>query len=97
MLHVYFEGSCHHLINSLSRQAYNVLSGLEAAVGEPVHKSTLADALVIDVDRCKGSDICKRHTAVYRTFVDHDAGGNYWLKLKTHALLVSGTYSVADQ
>jgi hypothetical protein len=42
--------------------------------------STLADKLNIAVDKCKDSDIFKRHRNVYHTFVDHDAEGNYWLK-----------------
>jgi hypothetical protein len=42
--------------------------------------STLADQLDIDVDKCKGTDIFKRHKAVYSTFVVHDTAGHYWLK-----------------
>jgi hypothetical protein len=64
----------------LSPQVYDFLRVLEEAGGEPVHKRAIADALGIDVDKCKGVDICKRHKAVYRTFVAHDAAGNYWLK-----------------
>jgi len=64
----------------LSPQVYCFLSVLQATGGEPVHKRNLADALDIDVDRCKGTDIFKRHRDVYRTFVDHDNAGNYWLK-----------------
>jgi hypothetical protein len=70
--------------HKLSPQVYRFLSVLDAADGEPVHKCTIADALDIDVDRCKGSDIFKRHKAVYRTFVGHDAAGNYWLKPVLH-------------
>ena len=64
----------------LSPQVYRFLCVLEATDGEPVHKRTLADKLEIDVDKCKGVDICKRHKAVYRTFVGHDSAGHYWLK-----------------
>jgi hypothetical protein len=64
----------------LSPQVYRFLSVLEAAGGEPVHKRILADELDIAVDKCKGTDIFKRHRDVYRTFVDHDAAGKYWLK-----------------
>ena len=39
--------------------------------------STIADALDIDVESCKVSDILKRHEAVYRTVVDHDAQGHH--------------------
>ena len=70
------EGEQHRL----SPQVYRFLSVLEAAGGNPVHKRTLADELDIDVDRCKGADICKRHKAVYNTFVAHDTAGHYWLK-----------------
>jgi len=66
--------------HKLSPQVYRFLSVLEAAGGEPVHKRTLADELDIAVDRCKGTDIFKRHRDVYRTFVDHDDAGHYWLK-----------------
>jgi hypothetical protein len=67
--------------HKLSPQVYRFLSVLEAAGGEPVHKRVLADALDIDVDRCKGAQIFKRHRDVYRTFVDHNDTGHYWLKL----------------
>ena len=70
------EGKQHRL----SPQVYDFLSVLEAAGGEPVHKRTIADALDIDVDKCKGTHIFKRHKAVYHTFVDNDDAGNYWLK-----------------
>lgn len=63
----------------LSPQVYGFLSVLEEAAGDPVHKRTLADALEIDVDKCKGGDIFKRHKEVYRTFVAHDQTGHYRL------------------
>ncbi len=58
--------------HKLSPQVYRFLSVLEAAGGEPVPSAPLADELDIAVDRCKGTDIFKRHRDVYRTFVDHD-------------------------
>src|SRR5690606_41353913 len=58
--------------HALSPQVYRFLSVLAQGGGDPVHKRTIADALEIDVDKCKGADICKRHKAVYRTFVAHD-------------------------
>jgi hypothetical protein len=66
--------------HKLSPQVYDFISVLEAAGGNPVHKRAIADALEIDVDRCKGAQIFKRHQAVYCTFVGHDAAGNYWLE-----------------
>jgi hypothetical protein len=66
--------------HKLSPQVYRFLSILEAAGGEPVHKRILADELDIAVDKCKGTDIFKRHRDVYYTFVDNDTAGNYWLK-----------------
>ncbi|MGB7934600.1 MAG: hypothetical protein WCH04_20710 [Gammaproteobacteria bacterium] len=66
--------------HKLSPQVYRFLSVLEAAGGEPVHKRTLADALDINVDKCKGAHIFKHHKEVYRNFVDHDAAGYYWLE-----------------
>jgi hypothetical protein len=43
----------------------------------------------IDVDKCKGTDIFKRHKAIYRTFVAaHDAAGHYWLNPVPHDALV---------
>lgn len=68
----------------LSPQVYDFISVLQAAGGEPVHKRTLADALDIDVDRCKGAQIFKRHQTVYCTFVGHDAAGHYWLNSILH-------------
>ena len=70
------EGEPHRL----SPQVYRFLSVLAAAEGEPVHKRTVADELEINVDTCKGAHLCKRHKAVYRTFVGHDAAGHYWLQ-----------------
>ena len=66
--------------HALSPQVYGFLSVLAQGGGDPVHKRTIADALEIDVAKCKGADICKRHKAVYRTFVAHDNDGHYWLK-----------------
>ncbi|MCJ9707570.1 hypothetical protein LWS69_00795 [Bordetella hinzii] len=66
--------------HALSPQVCDFLSVLQRAAGDPVHKRTIADALEIDVDKCKGADIFKRHKAVYRTFVAHDTDGHYWLK-----------------
>ena len=63
----------------MSPQVYQFLCVLEQAAGEPVHKRTLADALEIDVDKCKGSLIFKRHKPIYETFVGHDSRGNYWI------------------
>ena len=68
----------------LSPQVYDFISVLQAADGEPVHKRTIADALDIAVDRCKGAQIFKRHKAVYRTFVAHDNEGHYWLNSALH-------------
>jgi hypothetical protein len=70
--------------HKLSPQVYRFLSVLNAAGGEPVHKRAIADALEIDVDRCKGTDIFNRHRDAYHTFVDHDAEGNCWLKSVPH-------------
>ncbi|UZR28122.1 hypothetical protein [Methylococcus mesophilus] len=64
----------------VSPQIYRFLSILIDADGKPVHKRVLADALEMDVDACKGSEIFKRHKAVYRTFIEHDTEGRYWLK-----------------
>ena len=69
-------------------QVYRFLSVLETAEGEPVHKRTLADELDIAVDRCKGTDIFKRHRDVYRTFVGNDTVGNYWLKPVLHEMCI---------
>lgn len=66
--------------HALSPQVCGFLSVLQRAAGDPVHKRTIADALEINVDKCKGADIFKRHKAVYRTFVAHDTDGHYWLK-----------------
>ncbi len=69
------EGKQHRL----SPQVYQFLCVLEQAAGEPVHKRTLADALEIDVDKCKGSLIFKRHKPIYKTFIGHDSRGHYWI------------------
>jgi hypothetical protein len=37
---------------------------------------------------CEPDDICKRHKAVYRTFIDHNTAGNYWLKPVPHGTLI---------
>lgn len=64
----------------VSPQSYRFLCVLIDAGAKPVHKRTLADALEMDVDACKGSEIFKRHKAVYRAFIGHDAEGRYWIK-----------------
>lgn len=66
--------------HALSPQVWGFLCVLEKAQGQPVHKRTLADALDMDVDRCKGAAIFKRHKSIYTTFVAHDGDGHYWLK-----------------
>lgn len=61
-------------------QVQQFLLVLIEAGGKPVHKRQLADALEADVESCKGSEIFKRHKAVYQAFVEHDQEGRYWLK-----------------
>lgn len=68
------------VIENLDPYLDGSLSVLAQGGGDPAHKRTIADALEIDVDKCKGADICKRRKAVYRTFVAHDNDGHYWLK-----------------
>jgi hypothetical protein len=64
---------------AISPQVQRFLAVLVAADGEPVHKSTIADALEIDVDKFSPHQIFKKHMAVKEAFVDADGAGRYWL------------------
>ena len=64
---------------AVSPQVRRFLEVLVAADGKPVHKSTLADALEIDVDKFSPHQIFKKHMAVKEAFVGVDGAGRYWL------------------
>lgn len=63
----------------VSPQVKRFLKVLLAAGGKPVHKSTIADALEIDVDKFSPHEIFKRHKEVKEVFVGGDGAGRYWL------------------
>lgn len=62
----------------ISPQIYAILSVLEDAEGDEVHKRHIARALGIETVRM--ADVFKHHKHVFATFVDTDRKGNYWLK-----------------
>jgi hypothetical protein len=64
---------------AISPQVQRFLAVLVAANGKPVHKSTLADALEIDVDRFSPHQIFRQHKSVKEVFVEADGAGRYWL------------------
>ncbi len=64
---------------AISPQVQRFLEVLVAADGKPVHKSTIADALEIDVDKFSPHQIFKKHMAVKDVFVRADGAGRYWL------------------
>lgn len=64
---------------AISPQVQRFLAVLVAADGKPVHKSTLADALEIDVDKFSAHQIFKKHMAVKEAFVGADGAGRYWI------------------
>lgn len=64
---------------AVSPQVRRFLEVLVAADGKPVHKSTLADALEIDVDKLSPHQIFKKHMKVKEVFVAADGAGRYWL------------------
>jgi len=64
---------------AISPQVQRFLKVLVAANGKPVHKSTIADALEIDVDKFSPHQIFKKHMAVKEAFVGADGAGRYWL------------------
>ncbi len=64
---------------AISPQVQRFLKVLVAADGKPVHKSTIADALEIDVDKFSPHQIFKKHMAVKEVFVGADGAGRYWL------------------
>ena len=63
---------------SISPQVQRFLAVLVAADGKPVHKSNLADALEIDVDKFSPHQIFKKHMPVKEAFVGADGAGRYW-------------------
>lgn len=64
---------------TISPQVQRFLKVLVAADGRPVHKSTIADALEIDVDKFSPHQIFKQHRVVKEAFVGADGAGRYWL------------------
>lgn len=64
---------------AVSPQVQRFLKVLVAADGKPVHKSTIADALEIDVDKFSPHQIFKKHKAVKDAFVAGDDAGRYWV------------------
>ena len=67
---------------AISPQVQRFLAVLVAADGKAVHKSTIADALEIDVDKFSPHQIFKKHMAVKEAFVGADGAGRYWLAQK---------------
>ena len=65
---------------AVSPQVQRFLKVLVDANGKPVHKSTIADALEIDVDKFSPHQIFKKHMAVKEAFVEADGAGRYWLE-----------------
>ena len=64
---------------AISPQVQRFLKVLVHANGKPIHKSTIADALEIDVDKFSPHQIFKKHMAVKEAFVEADGAGRYWL------------------
>lgn len=64
---------------AISPQVQKFLEVLVAADGKPVHKSTIADALELDVDKFSPHQIFKKHREVRVEFVGGDGAGRYWL------------------
>ncbi|MCE7932726.1 MAG: hypothetical protein DYH17_15300 [Xanthomonadales bacterium PRO6] len=64
---------------AISPQVQRFLKVLVAADGKPVHKSAIADALEIDVDKFSPHQIFRQHKSVKEVFVDADGAGRYWL------------------
>jgi hypothetical protein len=65
--------------HKLSPQVYAFLKILEDADGDEVHKRYLAEALGIE-ETFRNADIFKRHKMIFKTFIETDRKGNYWLK-----------------
>ena len=65
---------------AISPQVQRFLKVLVAADGKPVHKSTIADALEIDVDKFSPHQIFKKHKSVKEALVDGDGSGRYRLR-----------------
>lgn len=66
---------------AISPQVQRFLKVLVDGNGKPVHKSTIADALEIDVDKFSPHQIFKKHMAVKEAFVEADGAGRYWSRL----------------
>ena len=64
----------------LSPQVYQFLALLEASAGKALHKRVITDKLEIAVDTFKPATIFKRHMSVYKTFIESDHEGRYWIK-----------------
>ena len=64
---------------AISPQVQRFLAVLVAAHGKPVHKTTIADALEIDVDKFSPHQIFRQHKVVKDAFVEADGAGRYWL------------------
>lgn len=65
---------------SLPKSACQFLLVLDDADGDEVHKTHLAEAMGMTLDRFKPGDIFRRHTQVRDTFVVSDNNGRYRLK-----------------
>lgn len=65
---------------AISPQVQRFLKMLVAADGKPVHKSTIADALEIDVDKFSPHQIFKKHKSVKEAFVEGDGSGRYRMR-----------------
>jgi hypothetical protein len=68
---------------AVSPQVRRFLEVLVAADGKPVHKSTIADALEIDVDKFSPHQIFRQHKLVKDAFVEADGAGRYWAASKS--------------
>lgn len=66
--------------HKLSPQVYQFLALLVASAGKALHKRVITDKLEIAVDTFKPATIFKRHMSVYKTFIDSDREGRYWIK-----------------
>lgn len=64
---------------AISPQVQRFLKVLVAGEGKLVHKSTIADALEIDVDKFSPHQIFKHHKVVKDAFVEADRSGRYWI------------------
>jgi hypothetical protein len=73
---VHINGEC----VPISPQVQRFLKMLVAANGKPVHKSAIADALEIDVDKFSPHQIFKKHKLVREAFVEADGSGRYRLR-----------------